>query len=39
MSGVKSFTVGGRHGLAFSLDKGKVFGWGFNMYNQLGNSQ
>lgn len=38
LDGVKKFSVGSRHGFAIMKDN-MVMGWGFNMYNQLGNNR
>ena len=39
LSNISNFSIGSRHGFAFEQGTNKVYGWGFNMYNQLGNNE
>lgn len=36
LEGVDRVAVGYRHGFAWNTKSKEVYGWGFNMYNQLG---
>lgn len=39
LAGVDRVAMGYRHGFAWNTQNKEVYGWGFNMYNQLGTLQ